>query len=102
MYLTGQKDTFGRYIFTDNLTAALVLTAGTPTTDSTDAREQRSQSATGTIVTKAHRRDRAAACAGVGHTDEEQFASCNAKLPHQVREFTTRPAARGPAHRLEN
>jgi serine/threonine protein phosphatase PrpC len=61
--LASQKNAFGRYTFTDNLTAALVLTAGMPVTDAPEAHEQDPTSMPSPATIKTRSRGRAAAIA---------------------------------------
>jgi len=61
--LASQRDAFGRYIFTDNLTAALVLTAGRTVTDAPDAHEQDPASGASPVSIKPRSRGRVAATA---------------------------------------
>lgn len=61
--LAGQRNAFGRFVFTDNLTAALALTAGVPATDALDAQKQDATSVAVPATIKTRSRGPAAAIA---------------------------------------
>ncbi|TAK27019.1 MAG: hypothetical protein EPO40_18770 [Myxococcaceae bacterium] len=65
--LTRQKNAVGRFTFTDNVTAALVLTDGTPATAAPGAEKRGSIGAAQTVVVKTRHRDRTAARVGSSH-----------------------------------